>query len=148
MSKTLIYAFAALALLLMLSNLGWWAHASALGLQRDVAAADADTATAMRDAALTEKQAWKNKAGELEVANLATQKTIGYLQTELQRSQGERRRLEAAGQHAVAAAQAEAADADRTLKTFIARYAQQLSNPDCAGALAVLQQACPAMSGY
>jgi len=148
MSKPLLYTVAALALLLMLSNLGWWAHASALGLQRAVAVADADAAKATRDAVRTEQQAWKIRAGELEIANLAKQKAIDYMQVELKAAQGEQRRLHDAGQQAIAAAQAEATDADRTLKTFIARYARQLSNPDCAGALTVLQQACPAMDGY
>lgn len=146
--KPLLYAIAVLALSLLLSNLGWWAHASSLGLQRDLADASKDVAVASFTAATTEKLAWKNKAGELEIANLASQKTIGTLQLELKTAQGEQHRLQAEGERSIAAAQAAAADADRTLKDFIHRYARQLSNPDCAGALNVVQKACPALEGY
>lgn len=146
--KPALYAIGVLALSLLLSNLGWWAHASALTLQRDVADASRDAADARVEAAGTEKQAWKNKAGELEIANLASQKTIDQLKIELAAAQGEKRRLQQDGQRAIAAAQAAATDADRTLKDFIDRYAKQLRNPDCAGALSVVQQACPALEGY
>jgi len=146
--KPLLYAIAVLALSLLLSNLGWWAHASSLGLQRDVADASRDVAVANLRVANTEKQVWKNKSDELALANLAGQKTIGTLQLELKAAQGEKHRLQAEGEKAIAAAQAAASDADRTLKDFIDRYARQLSNPDCAGALNVVQRACPALEGY
>lgn len=146
--KTLLYALAALALLLVLTNVGWSLHASALDLQRDVAVANKDSALALADGLKVERDAWKNKAGELEIANLASQKTVDHLKVELDLAQGEKRRLQAEGQKAVAAAQAEANDADRALKDFINRYAQQMRNADCAGALSVVQQACPALEGY
>jgi hypothetical protein len=142
------YALGVLALALLLSNLGWWAHASALGLQRDVADATRDAADARAEAVGTEKTAWKNKAGELEIANLAAQKTVDQLKIELATAQGEKHRLQQQGQQAIAAAQRAAADADRTLQQFVDRYAQQLRNPDCAGAMAVVQQSCPALEGY
>lgn len=146
--KPLLYVIAALALFLLLSNLGWWVHASSLDLRADVAEANKDSALAVLDARTAERDAWKNKARELEVANLASQKTVEHLMVELKNAQGEQRRLLEEGQKAVAAAQAEAADADRALKNFVDRYARQISNPDCAGALAVVQQACPALEGY
>lgn len=146
--KPALYAIGVLALSLLLSNLGWWAHASALTLQRDVADASRDAADARVEAAATEKLAWKNKAGELEIANLAGQKTVDQLKIELAAAQGEKRRLQQQGQQAIAAAQAAASDADRTLQQFIARYTDQLRNPTCAGAMAAVQQSCPALEGY
>ncbi|UZW62755.1 hypothetical protein [Lysobacter enzymogenes] len=146
--KPLLYVIAALGLLLVLTNVGWGLHASALDLQRDVAVANKDSALALADALKVERDAWKNKAGELKVANLASQKTVDHLKAELELAQGEKRRLQAEGQEAVAAAQAEANDADHALRDFINRYAQQLRNADCAGALSVVQQSCPALEGY
>lgn len=146
--KALLYAIAVLALFLLLSNLGWWAHASSLGLQRDVVDATRDAAMASLTAATTEKQAWKNKAGELAAANVAGQKVVDQLQRALQDAQAEQGRLQEEGRRAVAAAQAAADAADRTLKDFVDRYARQLRNPDCAGALATVQQSCPALEGY
>lgn len=146
--KPLLYAIAVLALSLLLSNLGWWAHASSLGLQRDVADASRDAAMASLTAATTEKQAWKNKAGELAAANVAGQKVVDQLQRALQDAHAEQGRLQEEGRRAVAAAQAAADDADRTLKDFVDRYARQLRNPDCASALATVQRSCPAFEGY
>lgn len=146
--KPLLTAIAALALFLLLTNLGWWVHASALDLQRETAVATKDAAVAVIDVEKTEKQAWKDKARELEIANLASQKTVDHLKVELENAQGERRRLLVEGQKAIATAQVEAASADRALKNFIDRYARQLRNPDCAGALTVVQKSCPALEGY
>lgn len=146
--KPLLITIGALAVLLLASNGGWLLRANDLEAQRDVAKANAEAADADRDGAYTERDAWKTKAGELATANAAAMDNIESLVGELHKQQGENRRLQEAGRKAIAAAQADAADAERTLKNFIDRYAQQLRNPDCAGALAVVQQACPALEGY
>src|SRR5690606_23586851 len=59
--KPLLYVIAALALFLLLSNLGWWVHASSLDLRADVAEANKDSALAVLDARTAERDAWKNK---------------------------------------------------------------------------------------
>jgi hypothetical protein len=146
--KPLLYVTAALAVSLLLSNVGWWVNASTLRLRSKVANAEKDAALVTLDARTTERDAWKRKVVELHVANVASQQTTARLLTELANAQGERRRIQAEGQRAITAALAEAADADRTLKAFVDRYAKQVSAPDCAGALAAVQRACPALEGY
>ncbi len=139
--KPLLITLAVVGAALVASNAGWYARASQLSAQRDAAGA---RVTAVE----TERDAWKGKAAELKSANAAAQDGINSLTGELARVQGEQRRVQREGEQAVAAAKADAAEADRTLKNFIARYAQQIRNPDCAGAMAVVQQACPALEGY
>lgn len=146
--KPLLIAVVALLVLLLVSNGGWLVRTSSLSAQRDVAKAESKAEKARADHVATERDAWKNKAGELATANSAAQESIASLTGELQKQQGENLRLQAEGEKAVAAAQADAADAERALKNFIDRYARQLRNPDCAGALSVVQQACPALEGY
>lgn len=46
---------------------------------------------------------------------------------------------------AVAAARAAATDAERTLSLFVARYSENLRNPDCVRARAALDLSCPAL---
>lgn len=140
-AKPLLITLAVVGAALVASNLGWYARASQLSAQRDAAGA---RSTAVE----TEREAWKAKAVDLKTANAAAQESIDSLTGELRVAQGEQRRLQQEGAQAIAAAQADAAEADRTLKNFIARYAQQIRNPDCAGAMAVVQQACPALEGY
>lgn len=134
--------------ILAAGNLAWWGYASHLAGQRDVAVANAGTADKALEGMVVSRDAWKNKVQELEVANLATRTTITYLQEALTQAQGERRRLEAEGQRAIAEARARAQDAELAHKSFVDRYAQQIRNPDCAGALTVLQTSCPALEGY
>lgn len=116
--------------------------------QRDTAQADRDTAIAERDTAVTEREAHKQRSGELAVANAAYGEVVQQLQAALAEAQGENRRITAEGQRAIAAAQAEAADADRTLKAFTAQFQAESRKPTCARALAALGQACPALEGY
>lgn len=146
--KPLLIAIGVLVMLLLASNAGWLMRANSLEAQRDMAKANADAADADRDGAYIERDAWKAKAGELAAANKGAQENIESLIGELEKQQGENLRLQESGRRAVAAAQAEAAEADRALKRFIDRYAEQLRHPDCAGALSAVQQACPALEGY
>lgn len=139
--KVAFYAIAALAALLLGCNIAWYARAGVLHAQ--VRAAEAK-----ESAALTEREAWKSKAAELATANHSGQDVITKLRAELEFAQGEARRIDAQGRAAVADAQSRAAGAERDLRAFRARYAQQVAAPDCAGALAAVQQHCPQFEGY
>ena len=139
--KTALYGIAALAALLVASNLGWWAAAT--GLRADLREAAAENRVLV-----TEREAWKSKAGELAEANRGWQETIATLRTELALAQGEALRLDAEGRAAIAAARADAAAAARRAAEFNKRYAGQRAVPDCAGALAAVQQHCPQFEGY
>lgn len=116
----------------------------------DVATAEADkrTAEADRNTAQTEREAWKRRAGELGTANLAYGVALSDLRAELALCQGENARLGEAGEKAVAAAQADARDADRTLAAFTAKFQTESRKPQCAAALHALDAACPALEGY
>lgn len=139
--KGALYAGAALLALLLASNLAWWAQAR--GLRADVREAVAENRVTT-----TERDAWKSKAVELVEANTATQATITALQAELTQAQGEARRLDAEGRAAIAAARADASAAARQLIAFRERYQRQRATPDCAGALAAVQQHCTQFEGY
>lgn len=119
-----------------------------LGVALKVQAGDDAAALAQRDAAVTERDAWKGKAAGCVAANGAYADVVDTLQAELSRAHAERQRIREAGSQAVAAAQAAARDADATLDKFIAQFRAQASRPDCAAALAQLEQACPALEGY
>lgn len=89
-----------------------------------------------------------SKAAELEAANKGWQDTTAAVQAQLAAEQQQCADLSRQGDKAVAAAQAKAADADRTLKSFVDRYAQSVRAPDCAAALNALEGACPLIRAY
>lgn len=126
--------------------LGWNNHS--LAAERDVAAAQRDTAVQRVGTVETERDAWKTRADELQAARAGDRRAIDMLRGLLAQAQGESARLEREGEQAVAAAQARAAEADRTLDAWMDRYAAQVRQGDCQTALAAVQQACPAMEGY
>lgn len=139
--KPLVIALAIAVGALLLSNGVWWAHSATLAAERETAQADLRTRT-------TERDAWKQRAGELKAANTAYDAEFARLVQQLQAAQAERLRLEKEGAAALAAAEAAEADASRTLRAFMDRYATQIRVPDCASAMASVQRFCPALEGY
>ena len=139
--KGALYVGVALSALLVVSNLGWWTLATVLRGDLRVCEADAGVV-------VTEREAWKSKAGELAVANGAGQKIVATLQGELEHAQGDARRLDSEGRAAIAAARADASAAARQLIAFRERYQRQRATPDCVGALEALQQHCTQFEGY
>lgn len=133
---------------LMLVVAGMGVKLALLDSARDSAVSAQHAAEADTRAARTERDAWKQAATGGADANRAATAGIRSLITELERQQGELARLGEAGRRAVAAAQAEAADADRTLKLFTAKFQAESRKPDCARALAALDTMCPALGGY
>ncbi|WP_447940103.1 hypothetical protein [Pseudoxanthomonas mexicana] len=140
-TKGLAIALATAIGLLLVSNGAWLVRASTLEASRDVATADLGTRT-------TERDAWKLRAGELKAANRAYDAEFKRLVAEHAAAQAEMVRLKAAHATALAEAQAAEADADRTLRAFMDRYAAQLRSPDCVGAMAAVARFCPALEGY
>lgn len=127
----------------------------ALALQHVVLSARVASAQAARDSAQAaatslraSRDAFEQRATELATANAEWGRTVDVLQAELKRAQYEARRLDAQARAAVAAADARARDADRTLKRFVDQFAVESTRPDCARALANLEAQCPALSGY
>lgn len=123
-------------------------YASVKSAQAATAAATADTRKAERDTAITSREAWKKAAGDYAAAVAAHQNVTAALRAELERVQGETKRRDAAAREAIAAAHAEAQDADRTLARMAAQFQAQSRQPDCARALADVATACPAMRDY
>jgi hypothetical protein len=113
-----------------------------------VAQATTGTALAKVDTVTTERDAWKTRVDELTAANLAFGNALTGVSNELQVAQGENTRISVAGAHAVAKARADAADADRTLKTFTAKFQAESRKPDCTRALEALATSCPALEDY
>ncbi|MDH5832166.1 hypothetical protein QFW80_16735 [Luteimonas sp. M1R5S18] len=139
--KPLLYAVG--VLLVACAGLG-----GALAVQQRWYGGQLATVTAARNTAQVSAEAWKVRAGELDLANAAFQDVNETLQGLLAKAQGENTRLQDEGRAAIAAAQAAAAAANRTLDTWLARYADQVRKGDCASALNAVQQACPAFNGY
>jgi chromosome segregation ATPase len=133
----LLYACAALTIALV-----------ATGGYAKVQHAERDTARSERAAAVTERDAWKSRANDLDAANSAWGITVTTLQNALAEAQGDLRTLREQDRRAIAQAQADAANADRTLQQFTAKYQAETRKPDCAKALQTLEAACPALSGY
>jgi hypothetical protein len=142
--KPLLWAIAGLLLLavgqFVLLQLAW-------GDVR-VAVANLETAQADLKTRTTERDAFAVRVVELKRANDAWGQSIDTLQAELGRAQRDARAMDKRARAAVAAARAEAADADRTLKKFVDQFAAESGRPKCAQALAAMEAACPAMSGY
>lgn len=139
--KPLAIALAIAGALLLASNLAWWGYAGRL--QADVARAEG---AGQRSS--SERDAWKARATELKAANAAYDSEFTKLAGELKAAQAEHARLQREHGAALAAAREAEADADRTLRSFMDRYAAQLRAPDCAGALQSVQRLCPALEGY
>lgn len=124
------------------------AYAAVLDVRLGAAQASVTAAKAERDTARTERDAWKLAADAAASANNAYGSAVTVLQAELKRAQGESRRMDEAGQQAIAAARADAADAERALAAMAAQIQTQSRVPACALALSRLEAACPAFSGY
>lgn len=140
----LLYACGALLLL----AIGLSVKIALLGSDLDTAIADKGKAEAERAAVITERESWKGRADELQAANGAYGTALNTMHQQLQLCQGEATRIESEGRKAVAAARAEAADADAALKHFTAQFQAESRKPGCAAALAALDAACPALQGY
>lgn len=77
-----------------------------------------------------------NRQLEIERAKLAELEAhAASLRTELERAQQVRQALEADKARAIAASNRARVDAERTLKTFMERYARATRNPDCQAIL-------------
>lgn len=107
-----------------------------------------DTAQAQVNSLTTSRDAFQLRTRELATANAEWGKTVDVLQAELKRAQRELRVLDQQSRDAIARAQAEARDADATLKRFVDQFATESTRPDCARALADLEAKCPALSDY
>ena len=139
--KPLLYVVGAL-LLVIAAMAGIWAVTAARSSAAlSVSEANASSASAAWEAART-------RVGELTAANRGWEKTAGLLQTELKVAQDQLVQLKAQNAEAVAAAEAKAADADRTLSRFMDQAAAQAREPTCAQALQHVEAVCPAFEGY
>lgn len=85
---------------------------------------------------------------ELTAANAGFGETVAQLQAALKEAQAQTATIREQSSQALAAAQAQADDADRTLKAFMTRYAAQVKETTCAQALLHMESACPALTGY
>lgn len=139
--KPLLYAVGALLAAIVVMSAAWYISARSAAADLSVAQAAADSANALL-------RTERTRTSELASANEGWQKTTGVLQAELKAAQDQVADIRQKSDAAVAAAQARAADANKTLKTFMDRYAVQVREPHCASALQQLEAACPAFSGY
>jgi hypothetical protein len=142
--KPLLWAIAALLLLAV----GQFVLLQLAQAEATWAQAERDTAKAELATRTTERDAFKGRVADLEVANAGWKDAFAVVQGELAQAQQDLRRLDAASRSAIAAAKAAATDADRTLAKFVAQFATESRRPDCAKALATLEAACPALSTY
>ena len=131
---------------LLLACIGLGVRGCALDSARDVAVANQGKAQSARDAAVTEREAWKSKAGDALAANAAYDAALGQLQEAAAEQQ---RRADAAAQvaaNAVAAAKRDEAKAERSLADFRRLFGNRPT--DCDAALQALDRVCPMLGGY
>ncbi len=140
----LLYACGVLLAALIASGI----YTAVLNGDLDTARAEVSAAQSARDTAITERGAWKQRAAESADSIAAHQQVTAAMRTELERVQGEAKRLDAEARKSIAAANAEAQDADRTLARMAAQFQAQARQPDCTRALAAVAAACPAFRGY
>lgn len=140
----LLYACGAL----LLVCIGLGVRLAMLGA--DVRAAEAATgqAEAQRDAAITERDAWKVRAEDNARAASTAQASVVTLRDELKRAQGDLRTLGVQSRAAIAQAEAQQRDAERTLARFAQQFQTESRKPDCTRALEAVGRFCPALEGY
>lgn len=140
----LLYACGALLAL----SIGLGIALKVQGSKVDAAQSAQAAAESARDAANTERDAWKLRAEDNARAANTAQGNVATLRTELTRAQGDLRTLGDQSRRAIAQAEAERADAERTLDLFTARYQTESRKPDCTRALEAVGRSCPALEGY
>lgn len=131
---------------LLIACIGLGLRGCALDSARDVAVANQSAAEAARDAAITERDAWKSRAVDAQAANNAYDVIF-----EQQRAAAEeqQRQAEAAAQQAaasVAAAKRDEAKAEREAAEY--RRVFGARPQDCEAALLALDRVCPTLRGY
>ena len=139
--KPLLWALGALAVVLIALSVG-------LFVTRAAAAAAAATYEGAAVACAAEKGGATTRVAELATANAGYTRTVEVLQAELRAAQGQVVTLKQQSDTALAEAEAREADANKTLKQFMNRYAGQARETRCALALTDVEASCPAFSGY
>lgn len=131
-----------IAAALLVLSLGLGVQVWVQGKRLDVAKADVGAAESARDAARTERDAWKSKTDDALAANRAMDVVLGQLQAaaEEQQRMADQQAQQAA--RAIAASKAKAAAADKELAEFRRVYGQRPA--DCEAALKSLDRVCPA----
>lgn len=99
-------------------------------------------------ACAAQREGATTRVAELVSANAGYGRAVAVLQAELTLAQKQAATLKQQSDSAVAAAEAREADANRTLKQFMDRYASQARETRCALALTEVEASCPAFSGY
>lgn len=140
-TKPLLWAIGILSLVVI-------ALAVCLVVVRANARADAATYEGAAAACTAQKSGATTRVAELASANAGYGRTIAVLQAELLAAQTQVVTLKRQSDGALAAAQAREADANKTLKQFMNRYAGQARETRCALALTEVEASCPAFSGY
>lgn len=132
------------ALLVLCVALG--ARGCGLSHKLEVAATAAAAAAAQRDAAVTERDAWKSKAGDALAANRAYDVAFAQLQEAAAEQQRLADAAAAKAASAVAAAQRDEAKAERSLAEYRRLFGAKPK--DCEAALRALDRVCPLLEGY
>lgn len=140
-AKPLLWAIGALVVVVI-------ALSVSLFVMRAAAAAAAATYEGAAVACTAEKSGATARVSELATANAGYSRTVELLQAELRTAQGQVVTLKQQSDTALAEAEAREADANRTLKQFMNRYAGQARETRCALALTEVEASCPAFSGY
>ncbi len=139
--KPLLYALGATLLACLALGISFWAYS----VKATAKIADADhNAEGWR----TLYSSANTRVSELQAANKGYGETVATLQVELKRAQDQAVVVRQQSEAAVSAAEAAKLDADKTLNTFMDRYASQVKVTSCAQALQNVEAVCPAFSGY
>lgn len=132
----------AAVLLVVIAGMGF--KLALVSSARDVAVANQGKAEAARDTAITERDAWKSKAGDVLTANRAYDHALAQLQEAAAEQNRVAEQQAQQAEKAIATSKAKAAAADRELAEFRRLYGKRPA--DCAAALQSLDRVCPAWS--
>lgn len=125
---------------LLMACVALGARSCSLDNSRDLAVSKQAAAESARDAAITERDAWKSKASDALAANRVYDLAFAQVQAAAEEQQRMATAAAAKAQQVVAAARADEAKAERQLADFRRRFAAKPAN--CAAALKALDAAC------
>lgn len=131
---------------LLIACIGLGVRGCALDSARDVAVANQGKAESARDAAITERAAWKSKAADAQAANNAYDVIFEKQRVAAEAQQRQAAEAAKKAAAAVAAAQRDEAKAEREAAEY--RRVFGARPKDCEAALLALDRVCPTLGGY
>ena len=135
-----------IAAALLVLCLGLGAQVFVQSKRLDVAIAEMGAAESARDAAVTERESWKEQAKAAKAANTAYDLAFSQLQESANETHRMAKLQAEQAERAIVASKAKAATAARELAEFRRMFGQRPAG--CVAALQALDKVCPTLRNY